>query len=316
MKKLWLLLILLNIACIKEISAVNIPTKKLQNGFEMPVFGFGTWHMGGITERNLDNDDAADIAALKTAIDAGITHIDTAELYADGYTEQLIAQAIKGYDRSKLFIVSKAGHKFYLRAVNMVYENVIASCFNSLKRLETSYLDLYLLHSYHPKIDLKEVMRALDKLVAEGFVKNIGVSNFSKERLAEAQSYTKNKIVCNQVHYNVQCREPERNELVKYCQENDVLLVAWYPLGRGALLNEVPPIMQEMCKKYTKTPAQIAINWLTSQPNVVTLSKMRNVEHLQENLGAIGWEMAKEDIEKIRQEYPNQMDTSNAVSLK
>ncbi len=255
--------------------------------------------MGGILERNLTNNDNADITAIKCAIDSGITHIDTAELYADGYTEQLIAKAIKGYDRSTLFIVSKVLTK------NMAYDNLIFACKKSLTRLETPYIDLYLLHGYNVKIDLKETMRALDKLVADGLVKNIGVSNFSKERLTEAQSHTKNKIVCDQIHYNLLCRDPESNELTQYCQQHDILLVAWQPLESGNLLKNIPLIVQEMCLKYKKSPAQIAINWLISQDNVVTITKSSKIEHLKENLGSIGWQMSKEDIEKLRCEYPN-----------
>ncbi len=302
-----LLFTLLVSSCSLNLVATTIPTKKLSNGFEMPVLGFGTWQLGGLTERNPLNDDNADIIAIKAAIDAGITHIDTAELYAHGYTEELIAKAIKDYDRSKLFITSK------VHQVNMTYEKVLTSCKDSLARLETPYLDLYLFHGYHPMIDLKGSIKALDELIAAGLIKNIGVSNFSKERLAEAQSYTKNKIVCNQVHYNLQCREPEKKDLVKYCQDNDILLVAFRPVGKGALLKDVPKIMKKMCKKYKKTPAQIAINWLTSQKNVVTLTTTHNSEHLKENLGALGWQMSAKDIERLRLEYPNQIAVSDAV---
>lgn len=288
---------------------MNIPTKKLQSGFEMPVYGLGTWEMGGRKERDLNNNDDADIAAIRVAIDLGITHIDTAEIYADGYTEQLLGKAIRGCERSKLFLVSK------VQAVNMGYENVLSSCKKSLECIGTPYLDLYLLHRYNPEFDLKRTMQALDELVAEGLVRNIGVANFSKERLAEAQGYTNNKIVCDQVHYNLEFREPERNGLVEYCQANDIFLVAWRPLGKGNLLGEVPLIAQEMSRKYDKTSAQIAINWLISQGNVLTLSKTRNVAHLHENLGALEWTMEEEDIERIRKEYPGQKDISDVVPL-
>lgn len=275
----------------------------------MPVYGLGTWQMGGRTERDNDNDDAADIAAIRSAIEHGVTHIDTAEIYADGYTEQLVGRAIRDYDRSQLFIVSK------VKASNTAHDTVIAACKNSLKRLQTSYLDLYLLHRYNPEFDLQKTMQALDELVAEGLVRHIGVANFSKERLAEAQSYTHNKIVCDQVHYNLKFREPERNHLVEYCQENDVFLVAWRPVGKGNLLENIPPIMQEMCEKYEKTPAQIALAWLISQDNVLTLSKTRDVHHLEENLGALGWMMDRGDIERMRGAYPNQKDVSDTVPL-
>lgn len=288
---------------------MKIPTKKLKNGFEMTVFGIGTWQMGGRREHDLANDDKADISAIKSAIDMGITHIDTAEIYADGYSEVLIGKAIKNYDRSKLFVVSK------VKADNMSYDNVINSCKKSLERLQTSYLDLYLLHRHNVDLSLKDTMRALDYLVDQGLVKNIGVSNFNKGFLSEAQSYTKNKIVCNQVHYNLKFREPEASSLLEYCQKNDVFIVAWRPLEKGVLLEDVPDVVKKMCDKYNKTPAEIAINWLISQPYVLTLSKTRNIEHLKDNLGAIDWEMEREDIEKLRKEYPNQKNISDTVPL-
>ena len=288
---------------------MNIPTKKLKSGFKMPVFGFGTWKVGGDVNYDPNNDDEADIKAIKAAIDMGITHIDTAEKYAEGHAEKLVAQAIKDYDRSKLFIVSKASPE------HLKYDDLTKACKQSLERLQTDYLDLYLIHSPNPKIPIKETMKAMDFLLKEGLIKNIGVSNFSAERLGKAQSHTKNKIVTNQVHYNLIFREPERKGLLDYCQKNDIMFIAWRPLQYGILAEKGVKIVDEMCKKYNKTPAQIAINWLISQPNVVTLSKMRKIEHIKENLGAIGWQMDKEDIEKLRSDFPNQEDVSNSIPL-
>ncbi|MBP9711850.1 MAG: aldo/keto reductase [Candidatus Pacebacteria bacterium] len=288
---------------------MRIPTKKLKIGFGMPIFGLGTWLMGGRRERDLNNDDAADIKAIQAAIELGVVHIDTAEVYAGGYSETLVGQAIKGYDRSKLFIVSK------VKDLNMSYDSVINSCKQSLERLQTPYLDLYLLHQHNPNFSLKDTIRALDYLVEQGMVRNIGVSNFNKEFFQEAQSYTKNKIVCNQVHYNLEFREPEASGLLEYCQDNDIFLVAYRPVSKGVLLQDIPEIFKEMCEKYQKTPAQVALNWLMSQPYVVTLSKTRSIEHLKDNLGAVGWEMDKEDIEKLRTEYPDQKSISDVVPL-
>ncbi|MCX6757366.1 MAG: aldo/keto reductase [Candidatus Nomurabacteria bacterium] len=288
---------------------MKIPTKKLKNGFEIPVYGLGTWQMGGRENHNLENDDNKDIQGIKDAINNGITHIDTAEKYAEGYTEILVGKAIKEFDRSKLFLVSK------VRKENLKYDDVINACKKSLERLQTDYLDLYLIHFYNPEVPFEDTMRAMDFLKESGLIKNIGVCNFTKERLAEAQSYTKNKIVCNQVHYNLIFREPERKCLLEYCQNNDVFLNAWRPIQYGDLLENIPPILSEMCDKYKKTPAQIAFNWLISQPYVILISKTNNHEHLEENLGALGWEMEKEDIERLRNEFPNQKDISNAVPL-
>jgi len=288
---------------------MEIPVKKLKSGFSLPVFGLGTWQMGGRDERDLANDDQADIKAIIEAINLGITHIDTAEIYADGYAEELVGQAIRNFDRSKLFIVSK------VKAIHLNYQDALTAGKQSLKRIGIKYLDLLLMHQYPGDKFLAESVRAFDELVGLGLVRNIGVSNFTKEHLAAAQALTKNKIVCNQVHYNLRYREPEVTGLLKYCQDNDVLLVAWRPVGKGELVKNVPPVLKMICEKYKKTPAQVAINWLFSQPNVITLAKSRSLDHLKENLGAIGWQLSLEDIELLRREYPNQQPVSNIVPL-
>lgn len=275
----------------------------------MPVFGLGTWMMGGDYHYDPNNDDEADIRTIRAAIEMGITHIDTAERYAEGHAEKLVGEAIKGYDRTRLFIVSKVSPE------HLGHDDVIASAKRSLERLQTEYLDLYLVHIPNPNIPIDETTGAMDELVGEGLVKNIGVSNFTIERLEEAQSHTSNRIVANQLHLNLIFREPERKGLLEYCQKNDVMFVAWRPMQKGVLARRGIEILDEMCEKYGKTPAQMTINWLISQPNVVTLSKMRNIEHIKENLGATGWQIDKEDIEKLRRDFPDQQNVSDAVPL-
>jgi diketogulonate reductase-like aldo/keto reductase len=284
-----------------------MPTKKLNNGFEMPVFGFGGWKIGGSRERDPNNDDQADIGAIKYAIESGITHIDTAEKYAGGFSEKLIGEAIKGYNRSSLFIVSK------VRETHLHREDLINAIHQSLERLQTSYLDLYLIHSPDPDVPIEETMSAMDGLVKQGLVKNIGVSNFTVEQVKAAQAVTANKIVTNQVYYNLAFRLPEHDGMLKYCQEGDIILTAWRPIDKGLLAQKGTEILDRIAAKYNKTPAQIAINWLISQDNVVTISKMRNKEHIDENLGATGWEMDREDIELLRTEFPGQLRDYDAA---
>ena len=288
---------------------MQIPLKKLQNGFTMPVFGIGSWQMGGRHERDFANDDQADIQAICTAIESGIIHIDTAERDAGGHAEELVGEAISNYKRDKLFLVSKVWN------TNLRYEDVLKACVGSLKRLKTSYLDLYLVHMPNPDIPIQETMKAMSKLEKEGLIKNIGLSDFSVERFKEAQGCCDDKIVVNQLHYNLIFREPERKGLVDFCRKNDVFLVAWRPVQHGMLTDISIPVMREMCAKYHKTPSQIAINWLISQKNIVTISKMRKHEHLRENLGGVGWEMKSQDIERLRFEYPGQQDVSDSVPL-
>jgi diketogulonate reductase-like aldo/keto reductase len=286
---------------------MDIPTKRLQNGFTLPVYGLGLWQMGGRRETDYSRDDI-EVAAIKAALDAGITHIDTAELYGHGHAEELLGKALPGYDRKKLIIASK------VLPEHQSYEGVLRACEASLRRIGTDYLYLYLLHQYpQTGLPVAETMKAMNYLVDQGMVKNIGVSNLTIRRFVEAQEHSTHKLVCNQLHYNVQIREVEVKGLLAYCQQNDVMLVAWRPLQKGEIRGVA--ILQELAEKYHKTPSQIAINWLISQPNVVTISKTSSMAHLKENLGALGWAMSDEDIERIRTGFPNRQFVSGAVPL-
>jgi len=276
----------------------------------MPVLGFGTWEMGGRFEREDNYDESNDIQAIKKTIELGGSRFDTAEMYAKGYSEEILGKALNEYDRSKLFITSK------VTATNLGYDSVISSCKASLARLQMDYLDLYLIHAPNPDIPIEETMRAFDYLKDQGLIKNIGVCNFNVERLMEAQNQTKNKIVLNQVHYNLIFREPIKKGVVEYCQNNDIFIEAWRPVQQGSLAKKGIDIVDKLCEKYNKTPAQIAINWLVSQKNVITLVKASNIKHLEEDIGAVGWSMSDEDVLLLTNNYPIQLDRSNAVQLK
>lgn len=278
--------------------------KTLKCGFSMPVLGMGTWQMGGRMERDSRNDDAGQIQALKTGLDLGFNLIDTAESYADGKAEELVGEAIRGYDRGKLFLTSKVWK------THVAYDDVLRAAENSLKRLGTDYLDLYLYHQVNNEVPLKETMRAFDRLVSEKLVRHIGVSNFALERFKRAQACAEHKIVVNQIHYSLSVREPE-SELLPWLQENDVMIQAWRPL-RGvpdcALLNE-------LCAKYGKTKSQIALNWLIMQKNIVTITASSSARHIQDNLDAAAFEMAPSDVEILTRDFPEKKFISDAVPL-
>jgi diketogulonate reductase-like aldo/keto reductase len=283
--------------------AMNIPTKKLQNGFELPVYGMGLARVGGNMEPDTSMDEEW-IEAIQQAIANGVTHFDTAEAYANGHSEELLGKAIKDTLREKLIIASKVS------AWNKTYEGVITSCEASLKRLGTDYIDLYMLHTFPEEgKPIEKTMKAMTELVDRGLIKHIGVSNLTVNRFKAAQDATPHKIVANQLHYNVKFREVERRGILEYSQQNDVFIVAWKPVQRGELPES--DILDELAKKYNKTWRQIAINWLTSQDHVVTICKTTSLEHLQENLGALDWTMEAEDIERIRREFPDQETVGN-----
>lgn len=262
----------------------------------MPLFGKGTWstHRGRKLHANQEDDVRAE--EIKQVIDKGIFYIDTAERYSNGYGEKIIGTAIKGFSREKLFLVSKASSE------HLTYDNFIASAKSSIKNLQSSYLDLYLIHQFNPKIPFPETMRAADYLLEKKLIRHIGVCNFTEAQLKEAQSYTKNKIVANQIHYNIMFREPEQNGIVSFCQKNDVMIIAWRPFQQELLTKETALLLDEMGRKYNKTASQIATIWLMSQPNTVVLSRLKTSAEVQMIIDASTVKMEAKDIEKLNHE--------------
>lgn len=272
----------------------------------MPVLGQGTWRLGGVSERDPENDDARDVAVIRRALDAGLTHIDTAEMYAGGHAEELVGEAIRGVERSRLFLTGKVW-KSHLGG-----DGPLRAAEASLRRLGVDAFDLYLVHQVNPEIPLKETIRAMNRLQREGLARNIGVSNFSLDRLKQAQALSEVPIVANQLHYNLQVREIELSGLLDFCQETGVMVIAWRPL-RGVDCSV--PLLTELAARYGHTPRQLALNWLISQPGVVTIVKASDPLHLAENVGAVDWRMAEEDVERLRGEYPDRRAVSEAVPL-
>lgn len=278
-------------------------TWKVDNGFGVPKIGMGLGSFGGGRTADYSNDEA-DIQCIKDAINLGYTHMDTSELSGGGHTEELVGEAIKDIDRSGLMIATKAWK------THLGYDDLLLAAENSLKRLKVDYIDLYYLHYPNPDIPLKETMMAMDKLVENGLVKNIAVSNFTLDLLIEAQSFSKNKIEVIQIEFSLLTRNKGKyggnkdmeSKTIPYCQKNGILVVAERPLERGILL-EPNDVMDEIAKKYDKTRAQIAINWLVSQKNIVTIPMSHKIEHLKENLGGAGWSMDDADTEKLGKAY-------------
>lgn len=273
--------------------------KTLIDNIKIPVLGLGTWLIGGDLEPDFSNDSKA-VKAIRTALELGYRHLDTAEMYGNGHCEELIGEAIKNTERSSLFITSK------VRASKLKYDDVIKSANESLNRLHTNSIDLYLIHSPSETIPIEETMSAFDYLVDKKLVKNIGVSNFQIDQLIEAQRHTKNKIVANQIEYSLLTRnkgtysgnKDMESKTIPYCQDNNIIIMAERPVERGLILKS-HPVLDKLESKYNKTKAQIAMNWLVSKKNVITIPKSINESHLKENLGSIGWTMDERDIKLL-----------------
>lgn len=261
----------------------------------VPIIGQGTWMIEG---NNKDTESRA-IETLKVGLDLGMTHIDTAEMYGNGHTEELVAQAIIER-RDKVFLVSK------VLPSNASYEGTIKACKRSLKRLKTDWLDLYLLH-WPSSYPITETMRAMEKLVAEGLIKYIGVSNFDIEELKEAEQALKNEqMASNQVLYHLGNRGIERR-LLPYCTEKGIAVVGYAPFGHGDFPSPQSAkgqISEEISKQHNRTARQVALNFLTRHDNVFTIPKTTRSERVKENSEGVGWKLTENDIMAIDKAFP------------
>jgi diketogulonate reductase-like aldo/keto reductase len=264
------------------------------NGTTIPKIGFGTWSIGGGTSPDRSKD-ARSLAALRSALEVGYRHFDTAEMYASGHSEELLGQAVRESDipREELFITSKVS------ASHLHHDNVLRSCENSLRHLGMDYLDLYLIHWPLSNIPLGETFRALNQLVREGRVRHVGVSNFDVRLLKQAQAESEAPIFTDQVPYSLADRSYVRNGVLEYCQANEILLTAYSPVEEGRLRTSL--ILQTIANTHHATIYQIALVWLTSQPYVITIPMSFNPEHIAENFAATEIELTADEIEQLDQ---------------
>jgi diketogulonate reductase-like aldo/keto reductase len=256
------------------------------NGVTLPKIGFGTWKIGGGGAPDPSIDDIS-MRALRSALDLGYTHFDTAEYYGGGHSEELLGQAVcdSGLPQESLFITSKVSPE------HLAYDNVLRSCEQSLRRLGMDYLDLYLIHWPSHFIKLEETFKALNRLVTEGKVHHLGVSNFDLKLLQKAAALSETKLLTDQVSYSLPDRTYEKNGVLAYCQENDILLTAYSPVKRRFIAGN--KTLKTLAKEKGATPQQIALAWLVRQPRVITIPMSFDPAHQAENLAAADIELTE-----------------------
>lgn len=260
---------------------------------DIPAIGQGCMGIGGYLSKDTSQDNIS-IEALRQGIELGMTFIDTAEVYGDGHSEELVAEAIDGI-RDHVFIATKVSPE------NLSYDNVIKSVKNSLKRLKTDYIDLYQIHWPNPKIRLSETMQAMEQLVDEGKIRYIGVSNFSLNYLKEAEkNLSENSIVSIQIEYNLIDRTIE-DTILPYCEKKDIKVIAYSPLNQGRTLNDKEKIkkLEIISEKYNKTMAQITLNWLISHTPVIAIPKAINIDHINDNALAADFNLSEKDFREL-----------------
>jgi diketogulonate reductase-like aldo/keto reductase len=265
----------------------NIP-----NNLTLPKIGFGTWSLGGGSFADPQLDSAS-MTALTSAIEAGYTHFDTAEYYAAGHAEELLGRAVRETNtkREDVFITSKVSPE------HLSYENVLKSCENSLRRLNMDYIDLYLIHWPGTGVDYEETFRALNKLVRDGKVKHLGVSNFKLKLLKQAHSLSETPLTTNQVPYSLPDKTYVDNGVLEYCQQNDITVTAYSPIKfRSMNTNKV---LGAVAKAHSATPYQIALAWLAMQPRVITIPMSFNPVHIKENFDAAEIELSEKEMAQL-----------------
>ncbi|HEY9182267.1 MAG TPA: aldo/keto reductase [Gammaproteobacteria bacterium] len=264
---------------------------RLPSGAAVPRLGQGAWQIGEQRGRR-----AAELLALQVGIDLGLVLIDTAEMYGNGRSEELVATAVAGR-REHVYLVSK------VLPHNASRRGTVAACEQSLKRLKTDYLDLYLLH-WQGSVPLEETLEAFTALRDRGLVRHYGVSNFDRDDLERAASLPGGAaIATNQVLYNLEQRGVEW-DLLPWCRERGMPLMAYSPLGSDSPRLRTHPVLKAMAARIGATPARIALAWLLREPDVIVIPKASSEAHVRDNHAALELDLTAGDLDDLERAFP------------
>lgn len=273
--------------CAAPASAVR--TLFLPSGESVPVLGQGTWHLGeGL--HSLDQE----IAALRLGLDLGLRLIDTAEMYGDGATEELVGEAIAGR-RDEVFPVSK------VLPYHATRRGTVQACEQSLRRLGTDRLDLYLLH-WRESVPLQETLAGFLALQAAGKIRHWGVSNLDLADMQELLALEGGRAgQTNQVLYNLTRRGIEY-DLLPWCRTHRIPIVAYSPIEQGRLLTDAT--LRAVASRHEVTPAQLALAWVLRQDGVLAIPRASSKAHVRENRNALNIRFSKEDLAALDSAFP------------
>ena len=294
-----------------------------QSDLNCSVIGLGTWGMAGSFWGKVDDDQS--IATIRAGLEAGINLIDTAPVYGDGHSEEVVGRALEGVKREDVVLATKCG-RFTCET-----EKIRQELETSLKRLKTDYLDLYQVHWPDDKVPFEETFGELETMRKQGKIRYIGVSNFSVEQTEEASKYC--QIVSTQPQYSLLVREIEK-ELLPYCVEKNIGILSYGSIGAGALtgkFKEKPVFkedderasfytffqeqnwprtkkmidtLEEIASGHGKPTVHAAINWVLKQKGItVALVGARTPEQVRMNAQAAEWELTDEENARILQAY-------------
>ena len=292
-----------------------------KSGIKISAVGLGTWQWGSREwgwGRNYGKKEV--LEAFQKALEVDINFIDTAEIYGRGKSEQLIGEAIKDH-RDEVVIATKVW------PWNLTSGRIFRAANRSARRLGVDVIDLYQIHWPNPIFPISNTMKTLKKLVQLGKVRTVGVSNFNLARMKAAQeALSPLELASNQVKYNLLDRNIE-DDLLPYTQSSNVTVIAYSPLAHSLLtgrytpknrptslvqaanprfssknltrMNSIQQVLANIANAHNKTPAQVALNWLISKPNVVAIPGVKKTEHVVDSAGATDWRLTESEIEKL-----------------
>jgi diketogulonate reductase-like aldo/keto reductase len=235
---------------------------------------------------------ASKVGAVKAGLQAGVTLVDTAEIYQ---SEPLVAKALKEVAREDLFVATKVWSNHLHR------DALVRSFEKSLRRLDLKYIDLYQVHWPNPRVPMGETMAAMDELIAAGKLRHVGVSNFNLGQIKEAQeSLPKSELSAVQLDYSLIHRNVEA-EVLPHCDREKIALLAYYPLGHGKLVGDGR--LDVVASRYNKSRAQVALRWLARKDNVFPIPRASKANHVLENAGASGWELSDSDAAEVDSKF-------------
>src|SRR3984893_8319022 len=267
----------------------TLPQVTLPSGEKVPAFGQGTWHIGEDRRRA-----AAEAAALRLGVEIGMTLIDTAEMYRNGRAEEIVAEAAQG-ERDRLFIVSK------VLPYNASQKGVIEAGERGLRRRKTDRIALYLLH-WRGAVPLADTLAGFARLQRDGKIRHHGGSNFDLDDMKEWVGLAGGATVAaNQILYNLTRRGPEF-ELIPWCRERGIAIMAYTPLGQGRMLQD--KALAEVAARHGASPAQVALAWLLRRDGMMVIPKTTQQEHVRDNRGALDLRLTADDLAVIDRAFP------------
>lgn len=270
-------------------------TIKLKNGIELPNLGIGTWYLGENPSTRIQ-----EIEAIRYGLDYGLKLIDTAEMYGNGQSEQLVGEAIKGYNREDIFLVSK------VLPQNASHDRLENSLNTSLRNLDTDYIDLYLYH-WRGRIPLEETLSELEKMRSQGKIGAWGVSNFDTDDMQDLFSIDEdNQCLVNQVLYNLGERGIEYS-LKPLCDSRQISIMAYCPLAQAGRIQDdllTNPVLIDVAKQLGIDVYRLLISFIQEQGQIIPIPRTSNILHMRDNCKSLEINIPNELLDVLEEEFP------------